>query len=341
MCIFFRASVIFFSCAFISTVLGGEVFDLEKEKECLKNIRQVTFSSMGFERAGESYFSPDGNSIIFQATLHGRKDYQIYTLDLLTNKLLRVSTGEGTCTCGFYKPDGTKILFASSHEAPKEKNSPKPSSDKYTWDLTPYMNIYEANLDGSCLRRITSGPAYHAECGYSPDGSEIVYASNEDGSMNLYICKTDGSDVRQLTHKQDCYHGGPFFSPDGNQIVFRVDREKKDYLQLFLIGADGSNERRLTDNQSVNWAPYWHPNGKVIAYTTSKHGHRAYEIYLLNLETNQEHRVTHDPTFDGLPSFSKDGTKMTWTSKRGDGTSQVFIADFSFPSAFYPNQRLL
>ena len=141
----------------------------------------------------------------------------------------------------------------------------------------------------------------------------------------------DGSSHRQITHTKNCYNGGPFFSPDAKRIVFRADRERPDYLQLFLIDSNGSEERQLTFNQAVNWAPYWHPNGKVIAYTTSIHGHRHYEIYLLNIITGAEHRLTHNPTFDGLPAFSPDGKKILWTSKRGDNTSQVFMADFTMP----------
>ena len=61
--------------------------------------------------------------------------------------------------------NGEKILFASSHEAPllplEEKNE---DPSRYHWELTPYMNIYEADVDGSCLNKLTSGPAYHAEC---------------------------------------------------------------------------------------------------------------------------------------------------------------------------------
>jgi Tol biopolymer transport system component len=193
------------------------------------------------------------------------------------------------------------------------------------------MNIYDANPDGSDLTPLTSGPAYHAECAYSPDGSQIVYASNEDGSMNLYVMQADGSDIRQITHSTTCYNGGPFFSPDGEWIIFRADRERAHYLQLFLIRQDGSQERQLTLNQAINWAPYWHPHGKVIAYTTSLHGHRNYEIYLMNIETGIEHRLTYHPAFDGLPAFSLDGQKILWTSKRGDSTSQVYIADFKMP----------
>lgn len=315
--------------------LSNLLLSSNQEEICLKNIRQVTFPSMGFEKAGESYFSPDGKSIIFQAIPAGEKNYQIYTMDLELRSAVRVSTGKGKCTCGFYRPDGKKIIFASNHESPllNENPSEKPSNG-YVWELTPYMQIYEANLDGSDLKCLTSGPAYHAECGYSPDGNHIVYASNESGSMNIDIFNADGSNVQHLTQTDHSYNGGPFFSPNGKWIVFRADRERKNELQLFLINSDGTQEKQLTNNQYVNWAPFWHPNGRIIAYTTSKHGHNAYQIYLLDIETEREYRLTYSSIFEGLPSFSKDGKKITWTSKRGDKTPQVFIADFTLPENF-------
>ncbi|MFS8563181.1 MAG: DPP IV N-terminal domain-containing protein [Rhabdochlamydiaceae bacterium] len=316
----------------ISLVWGNVIVESTQEEVYLQNIQQVTSSVMGFDKAGEAYFSPDGESIIFQAVPVGKKDYQIYTMNLNTRSPVMVSTGKGRCTCGFYRPDGKKIIFASSHESPLiDEEAPYKTSNNYVWDLTPYMQIYEAELDGSNLKCLTSGPAYHAECGYSPDGKHIVYASNESGSMNIYIINADGSNVRRLTHTDHSYNGGSFFSPDGKWILFRADREQKDILQLFLISVDGKEERQLTNNGHVNWAPFWHPNNKIIAYTTSKHGHRAYQIYLLDVETGEEHRLTHSSTFEGLPSFSKDGGKIAWTSKRGNSTPQIFIADFTLP----------
>lgn len=311
---------VYCSC-FFSFLCSSEPF--------LENIRQVTFSSMGFEKAGEAYFSPDGKAIVFQAVPIGEKNYQIYTLRLDGGSPVLVSTGKGSCTCAFFRPDGKKIIFASSHSAPEEIEK-KDSDGKYVWDLTPYMNIYEANPDGSDLVPLTSGPAYHAECAYSFDGSEIVYASNETGSMNLFIMNADGSFVRQLTHTDYSYNGGPFFSPDGSQILFRTDRSQKDYLQLFLVDREG-RERQLTDNSAVNWAPYWHPNGKVITYTTSIHGHHQYELYLMNIETGVQCRLTENPSFDGLSVFDREGSRILWTSKRGDGSCQVFLADFIMP----------
>lgn len=315
---------------FNTGAIAQEIFDASIEADSLKNIQQITFTEMGFEKAGEGYFSPDGKTVVFQAVPYGQQHYQIYSMHLDERIPRMVSTGFGACTCAYFRPDGKKIIFASSHDDPflHEREQKTPSNGNYEWELTPYMNIYEANPDGSELVALTSGPAYHAECAYSSDGKRIVYASNDDGAMNIYTMNADGSDVCQITHTTGCYNGGPFFSPDSTKIIFRADREIPHYLQIYVMNVDGSGEKQLTSNKAVNWAPYWHPNGEIVAFTTSLHGHSHYEIYLLNILTNTFFRLTHNSTFDGLPVFNNDGSKLLWTSKRGpDNTCQLFIAD--------------
>ena len=301
----------------------------------LSNIQQLTFSSMGFEKAGEAYFSPDGQTIIFQAVPIGQRQYQIYTMNISQGIPLMVSTGKGACTCAYFRPDGKKIIFASSHSDPiLISDSPAPGykreNGEYTWEFTPYMNIYEANPDGTELKALTQGPAYHAECAYSSDGLRIVFASNESGNMNIYTMRADGSQMMQLTFDTGVYNGGPFFSPDGKKIVYRADPEKRHYLQIYTMNADGTQRTQLTKNGAVNWAPYWHPSGKYIAYTTSLHGHHQYSIYVWNMLTGVSSRLTYSSAFDGIGVFSNDGKKFLWTSKRGrEGTCQIFIADYN------------
>ncbi|MBA3816443.1 MAG: PD40 domain-containing protein [Parachlamydiaceae bacterium] len=335
----FYLFILFFSL-FSCRIWSDEIFDFSQEERFLKNITQLTFPSMGFEKAGEAYFSSDGENIAFQAVPQGEKHYQIYVMKLNQKQgtPYMVSTGKGACTCPYFHPDGNKIIFASSHEDPnlnsenKEASGYKRSNGEYSWDFTPYMNIYEANLDGTGLKALTRGSEYHAECAYSTDGSRIVFASNKDGAMNIFTIHAGGTNLQQVTFNDACYNGGPFFSPDGNQIIFRSDRQRRHYLQIYVINADGTHERQLTNNHSVNWAPYWHPSGKVIAFTTSLHGHMHYEIYGMNIESGACCRLTHHSNFDGLPAFTLDGQKMMWTSKRGaDNTCQIFLADFFMP----------
>lgn len=317
------------------------------ESKYVTNIQQLTST---FDRAGEAYFSPDAKTIIFQAEESGTGNpfYQIYTMDLATKNFRRVSPGVGKTTCAYFRPDGKKIIFASSHLDPEAKTKYAPElktreDDKakgvrrrYVWDFDAHMDIFEANPDGSELKRLTDAKGYDAEGAYSPDGKQIVFGSMRTGSMELFIMDADGSNVRQLTKTPNCYNGGPFFSPDGKRVIFRSDRTEKDRLQLFVINADGTGERCLTTKPTwVCWGPYWHPDGKHVIYAGADHGTGGrpnYDLYWLNVETGKETRITSAPGADVLPVFSPDGKKLMWTSTRdGRQPSQIYIADFSPP----------
>jgi len=314
------------------------------ESTYLSNIKQITNTSMGFTKAGEAYFSPDGNSIIFQATPNGKDDYQIYTLALGSHKPKMVSTGKGACTCAYYRPDGKKIIFASSHLDPN-LDKPQPAKEKkkdYKWDFNPQMDIFEANPDGSDLKRLTQSPGYDAEGSYSHDGRLIVFTSERDGDLEIYVMDAYGTNTRRLTTSKG-YDGGPFFSPDDKAIIYRGDHrdDGKMNLQLHIVGLDGQNDRAITDNQLFNWCPYWYPSGHSFIFTQADHGAYAnggkpnYDLYMMKIDGSDLTRITFDPEFDGLPVFNSDGSKLMWTSKRGGlPEAQVFIADFKLPDAF-------
>lgn len=331
--------------------LGAEPADDWQKLEAvhLKNIRQVT---QDFVRAGEGYFSPDMKQIIFQAEEKdsGNPFYQIFVMDLASGKYRRVSPGVGKTTCSYFAPDGKKIIFASSHLDPeakkhyaeeyqrREEERKSGKRRRYAWDFDPYMEIFEANPDGTGLKRLTDAKGYDAEGSYSPDGKQIVFCSNRSGpeNMELYIMDADGKNVRQLTHAPNCYNGGPFFSPDGKRVIFRSDRRKKDHLQLYVINSDGTGERALTDDLNwVFWAPYWYKDGKHIIYTAADHsvaGRPNYDLYWMNIDTGKKVRLTYAPGADVLPVFSPSFQRVMWTSNRdGRQPTQLYIADFVPP----------
>lgn len=322
------------------------------ESACLKNVRQLTFDA-AFARAGEGYFSPDGKTIIFQAEEKGSDNpfYQIFTMDLATGKFRRVSPGVGKTTCAYFAPDGKRVIFASTHLDPdakshyvqeltrREQDRKEKKRRRYVWDFDGAFDIFEANPDGTGLKRITTAKGYDAEGGFSPDGKQIAFCSNRSGEKNLelYVMDRDGSNVRKLTNAPGCYNGGPFFSPDGKRVIFRADRDKKDHLQLYVIDADGKNERKLTSDLNwVQWGPYWYRDGKHIIYAAADHavaGRPNYDLYWMDVDTGKKARVTFAPGADVLPVFSPDGKRLMWTSTR-DGRmpgAQLFIGDFTPP----------
>ena len=330
---------------------GKKPASSEVEPQFLSNIRQVT---NGFAKAGEGYFSPNGKRIIYQAIKPDYPFYQIYVQDLEEGHPRMVSTGKGRTTCSYFSPDGERILFASSHldpqvektaaDARKQEEEDKKAGVRrnYKWDFDPHMDMFEADLSGKILRRLTDTPGYDAEGAWSKDGSKIAFCSQRNGDLDLYVMDADGKNVRQLTNSPG-YDGGPFISPDSKWVLYRSDRKEKDRLQLHVIGIDGKGDTALTDNVGVNWGPYWHPTEPYIIWSGADHtdpkARPNYDLWLMRYKVEDGKfqggkpiRVTDFAGADVLPVFSPDGTKLLWTSTRtADHSSQLFIADFKLP----------
>lgn len=355
-----RQNAILAASCLLLAALGGRGIRAEESVETLylSGVRQVT---SGFVRAGEGYFSPDGKTIVYQAITADYPFYQIYIqpLEVRAEESLsaahRVSTGRGRTTCAYFSPDGARILYASSHLDPQlsqteERERQQQAEDakrgvrrRYDWSFDPHYDLFEADLAGRLLRRLTSEPGYDAEASWSPDGKHIVFCSTRDGDPDLYIMDADGGNVRQLTNAPG-YDGGPFFSPDGSFVIFRSDRSKPEMLQIYCIGADGKHETALTHNDAwVHWAPYWHPTQPYLIWTAADHSQPGarpnYDLWLARyrveggkLAIDPPLRVTDHPAADVLPVFSPDGKQLLWTSNRtADHSSQLFIAGFRLP----------
>ena len=265
------------ACLFAAATAHGQTDSLESKY--LTNTRQVT---SGYVKAGEGYFSPDGQTIVYQAIRKDYPFYQIYTQSLDgQSKPQRISTGRGRTTCAYFSPAGDRILFASSHLDPEldkteavarreaEEDRRSGRRRRYSWVFDQYMDLFEATDEGEIVERLTAELGYDAECAYSPDGKRIVFCSDRDGDPDLYVIDADGGNLRQLTNEPG-YDGGPFFSPDGEWVVYRSDRKRKEYLQIHAIRTDGTADVALTDTEGVNWAPYWHPTEPYIIWNRSR-----------------------------------------------------------------------
>jgi TolB protein len=311
----------------------------------LRNIRQLT---AGGENA-EAYFSADGRRLVFQSTRNGRACDQEFVMNVDGSGLRRVSTGTGKTTCGFFYANDERVLFGSSH-ALEQDCPPKPDPSKgYVWGLDPF-DIYTAKPDGSDLRRLTNYGLYTAEAVVSPDGRRIVFTSLKDGDLDIYTMNVDGTDVRRLTTAPG-YDGGPWWSPDGTQIAYRAwhptDSALTTYqsllrerlvrpnrMELWVMNADGSNQRQITHLGGANFGPSWTHDGKHLIFSSNYKQPRSgnFDLYLIALDgTGLEQVTTHD-AFDGFPMFSPDGRSIVWASNRHGSTAtetNLFIADWT------------
>ena len=330
------------------------------ETRFLTNIRQLTYDG---KRAGEGYFSEDGNALIFQSEREADNPfYQIYLLNLLTGDAHRVSPGIGKTTCAFFRAGTDEVLYASTHhdvfaKAKQEEELKFRESGKerrYSWDYDEAMDIFSANRDGSNLTQLTDAHGYDAEGSYSPDGKYIVFCSLRDAYPKselspkdlkqlevdpsyfgeIYIMNADGSNQTRLTDAPG-YDGGPFFTPDGQHIVWRHFSPDGSTADIYTMRLDGSGVRRLTNFDSMSWAPYFHPSGAYVIFASNKLGFSNFELYLVDAVGRHEPvQVTATDGFDGLPVFSPDGNRLSWTSNRNNQkVSQVYLATWNHEAA--------
>ena len=333
------------------------------EASVLTHHVQLTFPDR-FSKAGESYFSPDDRTIVFQAIETPIGDaapaefYSMYVADVVRGadgrisaiaNIKRISPEGSANTCGWFHPKHPEILiFGSTIVPPSNKETPgyQRGTGKYRWQFPPEMRIVQVNLrtaDGtaSSLKTLVGdGNGYAAECSFSPDGRTLLYTEVDPKTQgDLWVMDMPSGEKRKIVDAPG-YDGGPFFTPDGSGIIFRSDRQGDSLLQIFSADlvrdpsgkvTGVSNERALTKNEHVNWCPYYHPDGRHFIDGSSEMGHQNYEVMMRDTKHPESSvRITNCSGADVLPVFSHDGKWMMWTAQRGIGekSSQIWAAEF-------------
>ena len=313
----------------------------------LRNIRQLTFGGQN----AEAYFSRSGRQIIFQRQESDSGCDQEFVMNVDGSGMHRVSSGRGRTTCGYFFANDDRVFYSTTEHA-GAACPPRPDYSKgYVWALYDY-DIYAANADGSGggARRITKNPHYDAEGTLSPDGKTIVFTSLRDGDLDIYTIGVDGRHLKRLTRTLG-YDGGPFFSPDGKQIVYRAwhpqtAADSSDYraliaqnlvrpvrMEIWVMDADGSQQRQVTDLGGANFSPYFHPDGRRIIFASNYKNPRSrnFDLYLVDQDGTGLQQITTNTEFDAFPMFSPDGHQLVWASNRNGkvpGETNIFLADW-------------
>jgi Tol biopolymer transport system component len=167
----------------------------------------------------------------------------------------------------------------------------------------------------------------------------------------------DGTNVRRLTNTAG-YDGGPWWSPDGKRIVYRAHHPKDpaelaqynellaqglirpSKVELYVMNADGSGQRQVTNLGGANFGPSWTPDGKRLIFSSNYAAPRSrnFELFLVDAEASMAgaealEKITTHPSFDGFAMFSPDGKRLLWASNRNartEGETNVFVADFKW-----------
>ena len=184
---------------------------------------------------GRPSWSPDGAKLAFQAV--DGHDSEIYVVGLDGSARMQLTSNEGEDGGPAWSPDGTRIAFTSV----RDRNA----------------DVYVISTDGSGEIRLTTDPGSDGQPQWSPDGRRIVFASQRGGVNGIWVMQADGSGQMELAGGT----GGayPTWSPDGTQVVFAASASGKTTSDLFVMQADGTAVRQLTQNDVNDIYPSWSP----------------------------------------------------------------------------------
>src|SRR5215213_10241655 len=153
----------------------------------------------------------------------------------------------------------------------------------------------------------------------SPDGTGMKQLTSASGSgtRGIYVMNRSGNAKKALTDNNNLPEYGPTWSPDGTKIAFvRQERVstpegQSDWqVDIWVMNADGSEQKKLTDDSNFEGAPTWSPDGTKIAFADGP------DIWTVQPDGSGRHNLTNTPNMDEEdPDFSPDGKKIAFASK--------------------------
>lgn len=194
--------------------------------------------------------------------------------------------------------------------------------------------LFLRSRDGATERRLTKRTAPEYDAVWSPDGKRLAFSavkqSPNQGDLEVYTIGVDGESLTPIaeTGGKLSHEESPSWSHDGEWIAYSSTRDGNQ--EIYIARSDGSDARRLTNDNALDAHPAISPDGKQVAFATSRWGD--WELAVVDIAEGTTTRLTESRGLDDYPAWSPDGKHLAFTSNR-DGNLEIYVRRIDSASA--------
>ncbi|MFT5837063.1 MAG: TolB protein [Candidatus Azotimanducaceae bacterium] len=228
---------------------------------------------------------------------------EVYTSDLLFNRVRPLTRDRSLVTGPKWSPDGRNLLYTTYHKS-------------------GFPDIYKIDLSSGRKTPIATFNGTNTGAAYSPNGRQIAMTLSGTGNSEIYVTDSRGKKARRLTTNKSL-EASPSWSPDGRRLVYTSDAPGKP--QLYEISSTGGPARRIPTNVSNYCSePVWNPvDENQIAFTAAVSG--GLQIALYDAKSRSSQILTSGAS-SLEPAWLSDGRHIVFTRRNG-GSTRLMLLD--------------
>lgn len=302
-----------------------------------------------------SSWSPDGSKIVFVSFRDGETS-EIYEMNADGSNEKRLTHNDFDDEAPHFSPDGKYIATESGKERDRRQiyvmnadgsdHHPITQMESYqgypTWSADGskiYFDstfdgggLYSVNPDGTNLSKLAE-PLMGTFISQAPDGSQLLFVGAQKGEeeFGLYVMDNDGKNWKTIKNV-DFDVIAPTWNPASfnnvktdwkkiQKIAFHSNRDGN--TEIYSIHANGTNEKRLTNNDAYDGFPSWSPDGSQILFQSGRDG----EQYIYVMDSNGDNARKIPNTQGGnYAKWSRDGSKIAFFAER-DGNTEIMVVN--------------